>query len=165
MLEANRSINRVCCKALDRISPNTAQAINRLEALVVRLGTNWPNAIIIVGSLTEVSEPLNTQIQTTFNTFLPGLCERQRGLGRQVSGILMGAQAAAHQMDQEATELVGNTNIVQSEANLAAHAALGIRQSVAALSKNAGAAADEIAAQMSAMESVNKATALAMDDV
>jgi len=60
------------------------QVTNRLEALVVRLATNWPNAKIIVGSLTEVSEPLNTQIQTTFNTFLPSICERQRGLGRQV---------------------------------------------------------------------------------
>jgi hypothetical protein len=29
---------------------------------------NWPNTKIIVASLTEVSEPLNTQIQTTFNT-------------------------------------------------------------------------------------------------
>src|SRR6185295_10953669 len=44
----------------------------------------WPNARIIVASLTEVSEPLNTQVQTTFNTFLPSICERQRGLGRQV---------------------------------------------------------------------------------
>ena len=61
-----------------------AQVTNRLEALVVRLATNWPNAKIIVGSLTEVSEPLNTQIQTTFNTFLPSICERQRRLGRQV---------------------------------------------------------------------------------
>ena len=63
---------------------DTAHATNRLEALVVRLATNWPNAKIIVASLTEVSEPLNTQIQTTFNAFLPGICERQRGLGRQV---------------------------------------------------------------------------------
>jgi lysophospholipase L1-like esterase len=64
--------------------PNSAQAINRLETLVVHLTANWPDAKIIVGSLTEVSEPLNTQIQTNFNALLPGLCERQRGLGRQV---------------------------------------------------------------------------------
>jgi lysophospholipase L1-like esterase len=64
--------------------PDTAHATNRLEALVVRLATNWPNAKIIVGSLTEVYEPINTQIQTNFNPFLPGMCERQRGLGRQV---------------------------------------------------------------------------------
>jgi lysophospholipase L1-like esterase len=62
----------------------TAIATNRLEALVVRLATNWPDAKIIVGSLTEVSEPLNTQIRIAFNAFLPGICERQRGLGRQV---------------------------------------------------------------------------------
>ncbi len=63
---------------------DTARATNRLEALVVRMTTNWPNAKIVVASLTEVSEPRNTQIQTTFNAFLPGICERQRALGRQV---------------------------------------------------------------------------------
>ncbi len=63
---------------------DTLHATNRLEALVVRLATNWPKAKIILGSLTEVSEPLNTQIQTTFNAFLPSICERQRGLGRLV---------------------------------------------------------------------------------
>jgi lysophospholipase L1-like esterase len=61
-----------------------AQVTNRFEALVVRLATNWSNAKIIVASLTEVSEPRNTQIQTTFNIFLPGICERQRQLGRMV---------------------------------------------------------------------------------
>ena len=60
------------------------RAINRLEDLVVRMTTNWPNARIVVASLTQVSEPRNTQIQTTFNAFLPGICERQRALGRQV---------------------------------------------------------------------------------
>lgn len=63
---------------------NTATATNRLEALVVRLATNWPSSKIIVGSLTAVSEPLNSQIQTMYNALLPGMCERQRGLGRQV---------------------------------------------------------------------------------
>ena len=63
---------------------DTARATNRLETLVVRMATNWPNAKIVVASLTEVSEPRNTLIQTTFNAFLPGICARQRALGRQV---------------------------------------------------------------------------------
>ena len=67
-----------------RAGIDTAHATNRLEALIVRIANNWPNAKIIVASLTEVNEPYNTQIQTTFNPFLPGICERQRGLGRQV---------------------------------------------------------------------------------
>src|SRR6185503_20039557 len=44
----------------------------------------WPSAKIIVANLLPVSEPFNTQIQSTFNPLLPGLCERQRVLGRQV---------------------------------------------------------------------------------
>jgi lysophospholipase L1-like esterase len=67
-----------------RASDDIAHATNRLEALVVRMATNWPNVRIIVASLTPVSEPLNTQIQTTYNPLLPGMCERQRALGRQV---------------------------------------------------------------------------------
>jgi lysophospholipase L1-like esterase len=61
-----------------------AEVTNRLEALVVRLATNWVNTKIVVASLTSVSEPRNSQIQTTFNIFLPSICERQRSLGRQV---------------------------------------------------------------------------------
>jgi lysophospholipase L1-like esterase len=67
-----------------RVSDDINHATNRLEALIVRLATNWPSAKIIVANLLPVAEPLNTQIQTTFNPFLPGLCERQRALGRQV---------------------------------------------------------------------------------
>jgi lysophospholipase L1-like esterase len=63
---------------------DTPHATNRLEDLVERIAINWPNARLVVASLTEVSESLNTQVQTTFNTFLPSICERQRGLGRQV---------------------------------------------------------------------------------
>jgi lysophospholipase L1-like esterase len=67
-----------------RISDDIGNATNRLEALIVRLATNWPGAKIVVANLLPTSEPLNTQIQTTFNPLLPGLCERQRALGRQV---------------------------------------------------------------------------------
>jgi lysophospholipase L1-like esterase len=67
-----------------RVSDDIGNATNRLEALIVRLSTNWPNARIIVANLLPLAEPFNTQIQTTFNPLLPGLCERQRDLGRQV---------------------------------------------------------------------------------
>ena len=63
---------------------NTATAINRLEALVVRLANNWPNSKVIVASLTAVTEPLNTQIQMMYNSLLPGMCERQRSFGRNI---------------------------------------------------------------------------------
>lgn len=61
-----------------------ANATNRLEALIVKMATNRPNAKIIVANLLVRGEPLNTQIQAGFNPFLPGICERQRALGRQV---------------------------------------------------------------------------------
>jgi len=67
-----------------RASDDTANATNRLEALIVKMAVARPNAKIIVASLTALNEPFNTQIQMTFNPFLPGLCERQRALGRQV---------------------------------------------------------------------------------
>jgi lysophospholipase L1-like esterase len=67
-----------------RINDDTDHATNRLEALVERLATNWPAAKIVVANLLVTSDPYNTQIQTTFNPLLPGLCERQRALGRQV---------------------------------------------------------------------------------
>ena len=62
----------------------TAQATNRLEALIVKMATARPNARIIVANLLVRNEPFNTQIQTNFNPFLPGICERQRALGRRV---------------------------------------------------------------------------------
>lgn len=67
-----------------RIGNETDQATNRLEALVEHMAANWPGAKIIVGNLLPLNEPYNTQIQTTYNPLLPGLCERQRALGRQV---------------------------------------------------------------------------------
>lgn len=63
---------------------DTAHATNRLEALIAKMAVARPNAKIIVGSLTRLYEPYNSQTEATFNPFLPGICERQRGLGRQV---------------------------------------------------------------------------------
>jgi len=63
---------------------DTAHATNRLEALIVKLATNRPFAKIIVANLTHRNEPYNTQIQQTFNPFVPGIVARQSALGRQV---------------------------------------------------------------------------------
>jgi lysophospholipase L1-like esterase len=65
-------------------SYNTADAVNRLEKLVTRMATNRPYASIIVANLLVRGEPYNTQIQSTFNPYLPALVQRQRALGREV---------------------------------------------------------------------------------
>ena len=59
-------------------------ATNRLEALIVKMATNRPFAKIIVANLLQRGEPYDTQIQTTFNPFVPSIVARQAALGRQV---------------------------------------------------------------------------------
>lgn len=63
---------------------DTPHAINRLENLIGRMATNRPHAKIIVANLLVRNEPQNTQIQTTFNPYIPSLVLRQRALGREV---------------------------------------------------------------------------------
>ncbi|MCX6928550.1 MAG: GDSL-type esterase/lipase family protein, partial [Verrucomicrobia bacterium] len=63
---------------------DTANAINRLEALVIKMATNRPYAKIIVANLLVRGEPYNTQIQTTFNPYIPALVQRQRAAGHEV---------------------------------------------------------------------------------
>ena len=63
---------------------DTANATNRLEALIATMATNRPTAKILVANLLVRGEPYNTQIQTTFNPFVPGIVARQQALGRQV---------------------------------------------------------------------------------
>ena len=66
------------------LNDNTGNATNRLEALIAMIATSRPFAKIIVASLTIRNEPYNTQIQTTFNPFLPDIVARQQALGRSV---------------------------------------------------------------------------------
>lgn len=63
---------------------DTPHAINRLENLIARMATNRPYAKIIVANLLVRNEPQNTQIQNTFNPYIPSLVLRQRALGREV---------------------------------------------------------------------------------
>ena len=61
-----------------------ANAINRLETLVIKMATNRPYAKIIVANLLVRGEPYNTQIQTSFNPYIQALVQRQRAAGREV---------------------------------------------------------------------------------
>ncbi len=61
-----------------------ANATNRLEGLIARMATSRPLCKIIVANLLEREEPNNTEIQTTFNSFVQSICARQRALGREV---------------------------------------------------------------------------------
>ena len=63
---------------------DTANATNRLEALIAKMATIRPFAKIIVANLLKRGEPYDTQIQTTFNPFVPGIVARQAAVGRQV---------------------------------------------------------------------------------
>ena len=63
---------------------NGSGATNRLEALIAKMALARPYAKIIVASLTQRGEPYETQIQTTFNPFVPDIVARQVALGRQV---------------------------------------------------------------------------------
>jgi lysophospholipase L1-like esterase len=63
---------------------DTAHATNRLEALIAKMATSRPSAKIVVANLLVRGEPLNTQIQNTFNPFVPSIVQRQRALGREV---------------------------------------------------------------------------------
>jgi len=63
---------------------NGAGATNRLEALIAQMALARPYAKIIVANLTQRGEPQNTQIQTTFNPFIPGIVAAQQALGREV---------------------------------------------------------------------------------
>ncbi|MDB6035876.1 MAG: hydrolase, partial [Verrucomicrobiales bacterium] len=59
-------------------------ATNRLEALIVRMTTNWPGVKVIVGNLLPRPDAWETQILTTFNPIVPAMCERLRSQGLSV---------------------------------------------------------------------------------
>ena len=63
-----------------------ADATNRMVALIENIATNRPFAKIIVANLLLRTDnsTINTEIQTGFNPFLPGICAAEQALGRQV---------------------------------------------------------------------------------
>jgi len=66
------------------LNDQTGNATNRLESLIAKMAIARPFAKIIVANLLIRNEPYNTQIQTTFNPYLPGIVARQQALGRSV---------------------------------------------------------------------------------
>src|SRR6185295_13727487 len=62
-----------------------ANAHIRLEGLVENLATNRPAAkIILANLLVTTSQPQDTEIQLTFNPYVPAIATNQEAMGRQV---------------------------------------------------------------------------------
>ncbi|MGV3663476.1 MAG: GDSL-type esterase/lipase family protein [Prosthecobacter sp.] len=70
---------------------NINTAINRLDALILKMATLRPHARIIVTNLMERGEPHNTNIQTLFNPQVPGIVSAHAAAGRKVSFLDMRA--------------------------------------------------------------------------
>lgn len=68
---------------------NISTAINRLDALILKIATLRPNANIIVTNLMERGEPHNTNIQNLFNPQVPGIVDAHAALGRKVTFLDM----------------------------------------------------------------------------
>lgn len=63
---------------------DTANATNRLDALIEKMATNRPYCKIVVANLLERGEPFNTQIQTMFNPAVPNIVQNHRDRGQEV---------------------------------------------------------------------------------
>lgn len=68
---------------------NINTAINRLDALILKIATLRPNANIIVTNLMERGEPHNTNIQTLFNPQVPAVVSAHAAAGRKVTFLDM----------------------------------------------------------------------------
>jgi lysophospholipase L1-like esterase len=71
------------------LSIDTATAINRLDALILKIATLRPYTHIIVTNLLVRAEPLNTQIQNQFNPFVQALVTAHAAVGRRVTFLDM----------------------------------------------------------------------------
>lgn len=70
---------------------NTATAIDRLDALILKIATLRPYCHIIVTNLMERGEPQNTNIQTLFNPFVLARVNAHATAGRRVTFLDMRA--------------------------------------------------------------------------
>lgn len=68
-----------------------ANAINRLDSLILKIATLRPYAHIIVTNLMERGEPRNTEIQTHFNPFVEDRVDAHALAGRRVTFLDMRA--------------------------------------------------------------------------
>ena len=70
---------------------DTTNAINRLDALVLKIANLSPTSHIVVTNLMERGEPQNANIQAQFNPFVEGVVEDHADAGRLVSFLDMRA--------------------------------------------------------------------------
>jgi lysophospholipase L1-like esterase len=68
---------------------NTATAIDRLDALILKIATLRPYAHIVVTNLMERNEPANSNIQTLFNPFVEARVNAHAAAGRRVTFLDM----------------------------------------------------------------------------
>ena len=68
---------------------NTASATNRLDQLISLIATNRPNARLVVANLTLRTDnsTYESQIETTFNPFIPGIVAGHAARGQHVSFV------------------------------------------------------------------------------
>lgn len=97
---------------------DTQNAIHRLENLVRTLANLSPSSHIVLSNLTERAGPLNTQIQTQFNSLVPGLVDTLSGEGMAVHFIdLYSAVPLADMPDGLHPDLNGYTKMAAAWAS------------------------------------------------
>ncbi len=77
---------------------NTTTAIDRLDALILKIATLRPYAHIIVTNLMERNEPANSNIQAQFNPFVQARVDAHAAAGRRVTFLDMRSQVPLSDM-------------------------------------------------------------------
>jgi lysophospholipase L1-like esterase len=80
---------------------NTATAINRLEALILKIATLRPYAHLIVTNLMRRNEPHDAAIQAQFNPYVQGVVNAHAAAGRRVTFLDMRAAVPLSDMPDQ----------------------------------------------------------------
>ncbi|WP_193213775.1 GDSL-type esterase/lipase family protein [Luteolibacter marinus] len=80
---------------------NTTTAIDRLDALILKIATLRPYAHIIVTNLMEREEPRNSNIQAQFNPFVEAVVDAHAAAGRRVTFLDMRAAVPLSDMPDQ----------------------------------------------------------------
>jgi lysophospholipase L1-like esterase len=80
---------------------DTVNAINRLDALILKIATLRPDAQIIVTNLMERNEPANAAIQAQFNPFVTARIAAHGAAGRRVTFLDMRAAVPLSDMPDQ----------------------------------------------------------------
>ncbi len=116
------------------VDAERARAKAELEETVERI--QHENEQLLTQALNQQSQAQQTERQA--------VARLAAELEQQMSGLLAGSQAAAHQMSREAGLMADSTNGVQREASAAALAANEIRHSVQAVTPEVQAVAEQL---------------------